>query len=208
MKTIFFEKVKKFLKVCTLIFVLITIPSLASAGWFSDDIQGGFGKKLGGTYKNPVFEHRGGYFRIKNFTPNKAFSGNFEQKYWMHATVKTNKTYRIEAEVTGPDSCGPSWNKGSSLFALLSNTLEGKYGPNEAIKKSITKHDYGTWWHVKTYKYSDGDRTVLLKCTYWESGNESLSLSYVDKDLEELDDIEEKEMIRKKASSSMSTYDL
>ena len=73
-------------------------------------------------------------------------------------------------------------------------------------------HNDNNTIHWRTYKYVDGDRSIKLHCSWENTGRSydtsSLSLQYLDSELENLSMLEGKELKRKKALEESQEYDI
>ena len=201
-----------------LIIFLLSFAFLGSAN--ANSIDGAFGYKLGDVDKSiETKESLMGswtYFAHKSFTPIKPLP--FFDWYSVSASPISKKIFKIQAQKnlnvksTGitDDYCSYSGTNFSNLLAML----EARYGDFEVRtnKRESGTYDSGQHWTRQTYnlEYTDDNRSIYLHCYHSVSSGfwYDLELTYLDSDLDKLEDKEYDYLVDKKILEESSDYDL
>ena len=201
-----------------LLVLFISFGLIGSAN--ANSIKGAFGYKLGDVDKSiETKESLMGswtYFAFKSFTPKNPVP--FFDYYSVRATPISHKIYEIKAskhlngkfEGITNDYCSYSDTHFSNVLAML----EARYGDFEVRynKRESGNYSSGEGWTRQKYglEYTDGIRSIHLRCyqTVSSSIYYDLELTYLDSDLDKLEDKEYDYLVDKKILEESSDYDL
>ena len=163
-----------------LLLFLLSLGLIGSAN--ANSIEGAFGYKLGEVFNSSV---KGTYVHI--FNPKKRLSAF--NRYSISTTVTDKKIGYISALTrdenysVNSEYCTPM---PSSPHHKVLSLLQAKYGKFEKLFEQHKKYEWNNGEvHEIEYEFSDGDRTIYLKCeTYTEvpngKGTYILYLRYID----------------------------
>jgi len=201
-----------------LLVLFISFGLIGSAN--ANSIKGAFGYKLGDVDKSIETEESfmGSwiYLANKSFTPKNPVP--FFDSYLVGATPISHKIYEITAskhlngkfEGITNDYCSYSDTHFSNLLAML----EARYGDFEVQTNKYESGNYasGEHWKIQTYilKYADDNRSIYLRCYQTINSNiyYDIELTYLDSDLDKLEDKEYDYLVDKKILEESSDYDL
>ena len=202
-----------------LLLLLLSLTFIGSAN--ANSIKGAFGYKLGDVDKSIETEEHFlfSFVAERDFTPKNPVP--FLDEYSVHASPISHKIYKIHASKRIPysntenspyDKCN---NFTGSSFGDLLAMLRARYGD----VFEITRNDYHSGYFEGKldrqiniiFIYPDNDRNIQLECH--ESFLEpriiyTLSLEYIDSNLEKLAYKEQRELENKKILEESSDYDL